>query len=820
MSKLNLTIQNLYLIVYLIQYKIMKKYLYMAWLCLGGSVMAQEIWVKDSITGKPVSNVMLSDKLSKKVSYTDDAGKAYLPPETKGDVEIFAIGYYRKSIRQEDLQQLGFQILLSPKPWDLGEHTVSATRWLQPRNSSSIHLNKMRSEQISFYQPQTAADLLSLTGEVFIQKSQQGGGSPMIRGFATNRLLYSVDGVRMNNAIFRAGNLQQVISLDPFSIQSSEVLFGPGSVMYGSDAIGGVMYFSTLDPQPGVRKGSATMRMSSANEEQTAHIHLNFGGKDWASLTSLTYSNYGDLRMGSHGPEDYLRPWYVMRMDSADRVVTNDDARVQRPSGYDQMNLMQKVLYQGKRGWKWQLNYHLSETSPYARYDRLIEWNNGNPRSAVWNYGPQIWRMGHLTVESGKGNAWYDRMRISLSNQHFEESRIDRNFSGGQRYRLREQKEVVEAYALNVDWNLRRGKHKYGYGLEAVLNEVFSDGKAVNIQTGADIPVPDRYPQSAWYSYAVYGSDHYQLNSKWSLEAGVRYSYYGLMADFSENKDFFPFDYAKVEVQKGALTGNIGAVCRPTETWVISTHFSTGFRAPNVDDMGKFFDFQPGEVILPNPDLKAEFAMNGELNISRSFSQILRIDINAYYTRLNQGMVRRPYSVNGQDSIVYDGQMSRIYAIQNSSYTKVMGGNINAECKLKSGFSLSTRYSIQKGTEIMDDGSESAARHAAPAFGMSTLRWKNKNLEWQLYSIYVAEVSFDNLNVEERSKTTIYASDKNGNPYAPSWMTLNVKMSYSAGEYLIVSGGVENLTDRRYKPYSSGIAAAGRNFMLAISTQF
>ena len=99
------------------------------------------------------------------------------------------------------------------------------------------------------HNPQTAADLLSVSGEVFIQKSQQGGGSPMIRGLATNRLLYTVDGVRMNTAIFRGGNIQNVISLDPLAMENVEVLFGPGAVIYGSDAIGGVMGFQTLIPE-------------------------------------------------------------------------------------------------------------------------------------------------------------------------------------------------------------------------------------------------------------------------------------------------------------------------------------------------------------------------------------------------------------------------------------------------------------------------------------------------------------------------------------------------------------------------------------------
>ena len=132
---------------------------------------------------------------------------------------------------------------------NLEEVVVAVSRWHQNIYSEPVKVTRLGFDEMNSYNPQTSADLLNLSGEVFVQKSQYGGGSPMIRGFATNRLLYSVDGVRMNTAIFRSGNIQNVISLDPFAISSTEVLFGPGAVSYGSDAIGGVMVFSTLSPQ-------------------------------------------------------------------------------------------------------------------------------------------------------------------------------------------------------------------------------------------------------------------------------------------------------------------------------------------------------------------------------------------------------------------------------------------------------------------------------------------------------------------------------------------------------------------------------------------
>lgn len=112
------------------------------------------------------------------------------------------------------------------KQFILDDVVISATRWRQTTDNVPSKIISISPEEINLQNPQTAADLLNISGKVFIQKSQQGGGSPMIRGFATNRLLYTVDGVRMNTAIFRGGNLQNVINLDPLATERAEVFSG------------------------------------------------------------------------------------------------------------------------------------------------------------------------------------------------------------------------------------------------------------------------------------------------------------------------------------------------------------------------------------------------------------------------------------------------------------------------------------------------------------------------------------------------------------------------------------------------------------------
>ncbi|MGB0932538.1 MAG: TonB-dependent receptor plug domain-containing protein, partial [Chitinophagales bacterium] len=494
-------------------------------------------------------------------------------------------------------------------------------------------VSSISQQEVALQNPQTSADMLGKTGEVYIQKSQQGGGSPMIRGFATNRLLYTVDGIRMNNAIFRGGNIQNVISLDPFAAESTEVFFGPGSVIYGSDAIGGVMSFQTLTPQLAAADkplvtGKAVALFSTANQEKTGHFDINLGGKKWSFVSSISRFDYDNLRMGSHGPDDYLKPFYVERQNDEDVVIENEDPRIQIPSAYSQLNLMQKVRFKPNEKWDFQYGFHHSKTSDYGRYDRHNRIRNGLPRYGEWNYGPQKWRMNNLNVTHNSKSQAFDQMNIRLAQQTFGESRISRNLNKSDR-EIRE--EEVLAYSANLDFNKSTSsKNTLMYGGEYVLNEVNSTGREENILTGEIEVGASRYPQATWQSIALYLSDQYKMSDKFLIQAGLRYNQFILDARFDTT--FYPLPFTSTKLNKGSLTGSIGFVHRPSETLVLSSNFATAFRSPNVDDIGKIFDSEPGAVVVPNPDLEAEYAYNADIGLAKTFNDI---DLVFFHQELN-----------------------------------------------------------------------------------------------------------------------------------------------------------------------------------------
>ena len=701
---------------------------------------------------------------------------------------------------------------------ELSEVIISANRWKQNSKEVPQKVSVITTRNVAFHNPQTAADLLTLSGKVFMQKSQQGGGSPMIRGFATNRLVYAVDGVRMNTAIFRGGNIQNVISLDPFATESTEIVFGPGSVIYGSDAIGGVMSFQTLSPQFATSKktavsGHAVSRFSTANNEKTGHFDVNVGWTKWASVTSISSNDFGDLKMGTHGPDDYLRPFYVQRQNGVDVVVTNEDPLVQKPTAYSQINVMQKLRYKPNEKWDFQYGLHFSETSSYSRYDRHIRYTNiGLPRYGVFNYGPQKWTMNNLNVTHQSNSKLFDEMVLRLAHQFFEESRISRNINSPNKD-IRTEK--VNAYSINIDFSKAIAlNHKIYYGVEYVLNDVNSTGINQNIVAGTSQAGPSRYPQATWQSMGVYLNDHYLLSDKITLQAGLRYNKYILKADFDTT--FYPFPFTKATIDNQSVTGSVGIVYRPSKKWIISSNVGTAFRSPNVDDVGKVFDSEPGAVVIPNSNLAAEYAYNVDFNILKQVGKNIKLDLSTYYTLLDNALVRRDFTLNGASEIVYDGELSQVQAIQNAAYASVYGIQAGIVFNLPSGFRFSTDLNFQKGEEELDNGDKSPSRHAAPFFGLTRFGFTHSKLDLELNLQFSDKVAYNDLAEEEKGKKEIYALDRNGNPYSPSWYALHLKSMYKLSDKVNITAGIENITDQRYRPYSSGIASPGKNFVLAV----
>lgn len=739
------------------------------------------------------------------------------------------LGYTTLGVKVEELEAKKFKIELSEASVILTDVVVSSGRWESLKMETPNRVEKISMKEAGFQNPQTSADLLGMSGYAFIQKSQMGGGSPMLRGMATNRVLLVVDGVRMNTAIFRAGNLQNVISIDANAVESTEILFGPGSVMYGSDAVGGVMSFSTLSPKLSgaannkpLLTGNAMTRFSTANSEKTGHLDFNIGLKKLAFNTSFTYADYGDLRSGKVGGVNFFyRPNYVITMENKDYMVPNDDSSLQVGSKYSQINFMQKVRYQPTNYLDLEYGFHFSETSKFNRYDRLYVMRLDGPyknklRFAEWYYGPQKWQMHRLSLVFSKRNVVFDNMRLIAAYQFFEESRYDREFM----YReLRMQKEKVRAISVNLDFDKQISKQvSVSYGFESVYNLVRSEASLTHVVTKEVDSTVTRYPDgSTWQSYGAYISAKYQPHPKWTLSAGLRYNHFVINADFDTT--FFPFPFLETKLSNGSASGSLGLVYAPFKSWQIYVNGATGFRAPNIDDMGKVFESVPGYLVVPNPQLRPEQVYNAEIGMVKTFGSFLKLDATFYYTWLIDAMVRKDFTLNGDTTIRYLGNKSRIQAVQNVAKIQVYGVQAGVEFFYK-GFGVKSNISYQNGREQAPDSLVYyPLRHAAPMFGSTHLTYERKKMKFDFYVVYNAKMDFEDLALTERINAS-YARNDKGQAYVAAWYTLNFKAAFYINQYVVLTAGVENLADQLYRPYSSGINAPGRNFIASLRARF
>ncbi len=790
---------------------------------LSFQLLAQRITLLDIENDNPVEFARILSKKPEASVITNINGQADISEMSGSDsIVIRAMGYIEQVTSFERITQQGFVVYLTPLSLITTPTYVNAPRVDVANKDVPARVSIFTAEDVSIINPQTTADLLGATGEVYIQKSQQGGGSPMIRGFSTNRLMIVVDGVRMNNAIFRGGNIQNIISIDPYNIDAAGVIFGPGAVAFGSDALGGVMNFQTLNPEFSLNgktktRGSAATRFSSANNELATHFDISVGWDKWAMITSVSYNQFGDLRMGSHGPDDYLRPFFVKRINDSDVKITNPDPEKQINSGFNQIGILQKIRWKPNERWEVLYTLIYNQTSDFHRYDRLLETtSNGNPRFAEWLYGPQLWSMNSLTLSNNARKSWYDRTVIRISHQKFEESRISRRFNNNNRSIGQENVQVLSA---NIDFykNLS-SKHRIDYGAELLFNQVNSSASRLNILTLDETTTTSRYPNAYWASAAVFFMHQWKVNEKFQVHTGVRMSQIYADALFDTTLINLPFTSAQINTR--ALNGSIGIHYKAMPNVLIQSNFSTGFRAPNIDDIGKVFDSEPGKVVVPNNGLNSEYAYNLDFGLTHTIKKKFTWNANVFGTYLNNALVRRDFTLNGLDSIIYEGEMSRVQAIQNAAFAYVYGVQVGIDYQIYPTLHFKARLNYQYGEEEMDNGDRSRLRHAAPLFGLVSLVYHENKFRFEFFVMHNGAISAADLPISEQAKPAIYAKDENGLPYAPSWTTVNMRMSYEISPAFHITCSLENMTNQRYRPYSSGLTAAGRNFIISGQWRF
>ncbi len=801
---------------------------------------AQEVYILDKSSNEPLPDVAVFNYDKTNSTISNNIGLVDMSVFSSDEVVFFQLlGYSSIEKNYNDINNKMIIYMESESQY-LDEVILSVARSESSVNQIAEKVSVIKSEDVFLTSPSSGAELLELSPGIRIQKSQGGGGSPIIRGFEANRVLIVLDGVRMNNAIYRSGHLQNSITIDPFNIERVEVIFGSSSVGYGSDAMGGVIHYYTKNP---ILKDSQKIKSSfrtnynSVNQGLTNNFVTNYSNENWGGITSISISKYGDIKIGknrSHGFKNWgLTPLYSKnsRYTYYPEPSINENQNIQKNTGYSQVDLFQKFLFKLGETNLLNVNIQFSESSDIDRYDQLSIPNDNSLKFSEWYYGPQKRFLISPSLRIFPNNKFLKKGVLTLGFQKINESRIKRRFNSLERSH---QIEDLHVFSLNGDFDTSfDGGHSISYGVESTYN--YNDSKAYNqtLQISGNqvvgvldkIPIPTRYPSdgSSYTSFASYLNWTWDLSQFFTFNVGTRLTFTGLKASWNDIISVNP-QLSEVNLNSRALTTTISMKLRPTKRFQINTVLSSGFRNPNIDDIGKIRE-NNGLLLVPNTFLKPEYAYNLDLGIDfRSLDSKNYISLRGFSTIISRHIGRDEYVVFSDittpdlSTIMYDGEEITTIANKNLGNRFIHGFSLDGFSKISDKINFNYDLTYTKG-----DNNESYGPlpSISPLFGSLSISYSKNNLK--INSVFKFS---DSKNVNEYSLSgedgldeTPYILNENGLLYlgTPSWSDLSVYGTKSISPNIDLRMGVTNIFDSHYRTFASGISAPGRSIEIGLN---
>lgn len=751
------------------------------------------IKVRDNYTLQPIGSVYLYDSEGG-IDSTDSHGRVVLHELKEESTVLFKHRLYKS--KEFTCSALGKNKTVSLVPLEESAEKPAATtpRFTENKDSFPNKVIVLHKKDFELYNPQTVSDVLAASDEVFVRKTSQAAGCPILRGFTANALAFTLDGVRMNNALYRNDHLQNLMSLDPNILESADVVAGPGSTLYGSDALGGVINFHFREPEISPdgsfqKSGTAMARVSLANMEKTGSVTFSGSRKNLGSLTAISFSDFGDLRMGNDTipllPADtpsyyneYGRKFFVQ----GNIRVQNTNPAVQKNSGYHLFNVLEKLRMAVNDKVTLDGSLYFSAAGDVPRYDKLIEPGNGSElKYAEWYNGPQQWLFSTIALDYTKPQQLFSYAKVTLGYQHFRESSHRRIFSTSV---LKNDTASVNVVSATIDCKKPLGERSVlSYGIETAYNSV--SPAADNDYVTGDLY---GYYKTCW-------------NTTVTSVAGARYSRFYIHSFQKDPLSNLPTGETKINT--GTPSGCLGIIVQPFDFWRLTLNGSTGFRAPNISD----FSNTAGEQRVLNNDLHPEYIYSLDFGNRVELGKFIGLEATTFLSRAQDLLV--------EEYIAFNGYRYSIPTLTNNGSATIGGGNINLVIHFSKNFSLKNSVTFTAGL----DSTQRPLYSVPPPFGATHFLFRINRVKGDFYMRYTAKKS-QGLQATDMAvpdnQIFLYPTDNNGNYFSPSWFTLNLATTTLLTNSLDLYAGVENMLNKCYRPYASGIAAPGTNLVITL----
>ena len=600
-----------------------------------------------------------------------------------------------------------------------------------------------------------------------------------------------VDGIPLNNAIYRSGHLQSSATINPFFIESIKLISGPASVSYGNGAMGGALLFNTKQT---INKTSFLSRQQfeSSSSSVINNFQATYYKKKFFHITAFSLKSAKNLTMGSNRIHDY-EDW------GNERIATNKNEQLY--TGYTQGDFMHKTKYAITKKSSLLFNTQYSRSSKIYRFDKMNDIKNDTAKYKHWYYGPQIRFFQSIDYTTKYKTIAFEKIKTTLSFQNLQESRHKQLIEDTL---LNNRKENVRVFDFNLDLSKKNHAIDFSYGLGVRAQKVVSKASLTN---NSDIFYnTTRYPDngSEVQDFFTYSQMGLTLNKKTDLLIGLRFNHSNLNANFNN------FIFQEINNKNNSFVKSLILFYKPIKSTVLSASYYSGFRNPNIDDIGKLFSKDGLNVVVPNADLKPEYVNNFELSFNYILNP-LKIQVQIFNSHITNAINREYGLFNGSDSILYDGEIMRVQMNKNITQANINGVHFSVDFNAND-------YLLMQGSCNYLSGLKNDSiplSHIPPLNAKFSIDYKIRNHTFNFYTNYNSWKNiedYDDLGVDNIGEAT-----EDGNP---SWYTLNLGYSRKIDKNISFSCCIKNLLNVHYKTFASGISASGRNFVLSIDSTF
>jgi len=662
---------------------------------------------------------------------------------------------------------------------------VTATRGARTATETAAAINVLPQTAIRERNVKSLSEALREEPGVSVQKTSHGGGSAIIRGLSSNMVLLMVDGIRLNNSTYRRGNHPYLTLVDYQMVRQMEVVRGPMSVLYGSDALGGTV--NAITDIRGIASGRNGLnyrlfsRFASADRERSSRAEIAWNTKRWAVEAGVSLKDFGNLRRGTRASRAVLE--------------RSNDAE-QAPSAFSATDANAKVIFRADQRRTLIAAWQMSRRPEVPRYDKYE--NSGYHR---WHYIDQNRDLAYLKYQDDVKAPWLSSLKATLSWQRQSEGRKTQKTL---QHDIAEEHDEVGTLGLTLQGLTERGRHALTWGAESYLDKISSRAEIQRLAGGTTAALRGRYPDGATYQQlGIYLQDEIQMAAKTTLIPGLRYS--RMHTEFTLPLDADGQHWDRITQQFDAVTASLGFIHQLGDGCFLNANLGQAFRAPNLSDIGKLGESKGSTWEVPNPALDSETMLSMDLGLKIE-KERLSASASIYYAAIDHLIATADFTTpEGAAVYDYNGVSYKVKAKQNLGKAFLRGVETALAFDLGKGFSMRGNWTVTYGQNTT---LHEPMGKLPPAFGLVGLGWTRQNFHTELYTRWAAR--------QNRLSTDDLDDDRIPQGGTPAWQTLNLRTTFQATSSLQLQAAVENILDRNYREHGSGINAPGRNFILSL----